>query len=82
MLTLNMRNQNINAKVPTLDEILSRYGTKANYYIETKNPNVYPGMEEQLLETLKHHMLTGNSLNHGHILIQSFSEESLQKCIN
>ena len=35
-------------------------------------------MEEQLLETLKHHMLTGNSLNHGHILIQSFSEESLQ----
>ena len=69
-----------NAKVPTLDEILSRYGTKANYYIETKNPNVYPGMEEQLLETLKkHHMLTGNSLNHGHILIQSFSEESLQK---
>ena len=39
-----MRNQNINAKVPTLDEILSRYGTKANYYIETKNPNVYPGI--------------------------------------
>lgn len=68
------------AKVPTLDEVLSRYGTSANYYIETKTPDVYPGMEEQLLKTLKkHHMLTGNSLNNGHVLIQSFSEESLLK---
>lgn len=69
-----------NAKVPTLDEILSRYGTNANYYIETKTPDVYPGMEEQLLDTLKrHNMLTSDSLNNGHVLVQSFSEESLQK---
>ena len=34
------------AKIPTLDEILKRYGSNTNYYIETKSPNVYPGMEE------------------------------------
>ncbi|MBF2270939.1 glycerophosphodiester phosphodiesterase [Staphylococcus warneri] len=69
-----------NAKVPTLDEILSRYGKQANYYIETKSPNVYPGMEEQLLQTLqKHGLLNKSSLNNGHIMIQSFSEDSLLK---
>lgn len=68
------------AKVPTLDEILSRYGTNANYYIETKQPDVYPGMEQQLLDTLnRHNMLTSNSLKNGHVLVQSFSEASLLK---
>ncbi|MCE4955494.1 MAG: glycerophosphodiester phosphodiesterase [Staphylococcus haemolyticus] len=68
------------ATVPTLDEILSRYGTNANYYIETKQPDVYPGMEQQLLDTLnRHNMLTSNSLENGHVLVQSFSEASLLK---
>ena len=40
-------------KYPLLDEILERYGPNANYYIETKSPDVYPGMEEQLLTSLK-----------------------------
>lgn len=71
------------ATVPTLDEILTRYGTDANYYIETKQPDVYPGMEQQLLDTLnRHNMLTSNSLENGHVLVQSFSEASLLKCIN
>lgn len=68
------------ATVPTLDEILTRYGTDANYYIETKRPDVYPGMEQQLLDTLnRHNMLTSNSLENGHVLVQSFSEASLLK---
>lgn len=71
------------AEVPTLDEILERYGTDANYYIETKSPNVYPGMEEKLLDTLdKHHMLTNQSLKNGHVMIQSFSQASLEKVHN
>ncbi|PHK49881.1 glycerophosphodiester phosphodiesterase [Staphylococcus edaphicus] len=71
------------AKIPTLDEILERYGTDANYYIETKSPDVYPGMEEKLLATLnKHHMLTNQSLQNGHVLVQSFSKESLLKMQN
>lgn len=69
-----------NAKVPTLDEILDRYGKNANYYIETKSPDVYPGMEKQLLNTLaRHGMLTNSSLNNGHVMLQSFSGDSLQK---
>ena len=68
------------AKIPTLDEILERYGTSANYYIETKSPDVYPGMEEKLLDSLnKHHMLNKQSLNNGQVLVQSFSQESLLK---
>ncbi|MEJ7329129.1 glycerophosphodiester phosphodiesterase family protein, partial [Staphylococcus epidermidis] len=51
------KSEYINAKVPTLNEILTRYGNKANYYIETKSPDVYPGMESQLLQTLKQHGL-------------------------
>ncbi|SUK87380.1 glycerophosphoryl diester phosphodiesterase [Staphylococcus aureus] len=71
-----------NAKVPTLDEILERYGPNANYYIETKSPDVYPGMEEQLLASLKkHHLLNNNKLKNGHVMIQSFSDESLKKFI-
>lgn len=68
------------AQIPTLDEILERYGTDANYYIETKSPDVYPGMEEKLIDVLdKHNMLTNDSLQNGHVLIQSFSPESLEK---
>lgn len=71
------------AKVPTLDEILERYGTDANYYIETKSPDVYPGMEEKLLNTLdKHNMLTNQSLKNGHVMVQSFSQASLEKMHN
>src|SRR5699024_8657085 len=70
----------VGAKIPTLDEILERYGTNANYYIETKSPDVYPGMEEAVLKTLNNHnMLNEQSLNQGHVLLQSFSPESLSK---
>ena len=59
---------------------MTRYGTDANYYIETKPDDVYPGMEQQLLDTLnRHNMLTSNSLENGHVLVQSFSEASLLK---
>lgn len=51
--------------------------------LKQKRPDVYPGMEQQLLDTLnRHNMLTSNSLENGHVLVQSFSEASLLKCIN
>lgn len=68
------------AKIPTLDEILNRYGNSANYYIETKSPDVYPGIEEKLLNTLNNHgLLTPNKLKNGQVVIQSFSQASLLK---
>lgn len=68
------------AKIPTLDEILNRYGQDTNYYIETKSPDVYPGMEEKLLQTPNQHgLLTPAKLKNGQVVIQSFSQESLLK---
>ncbi|PFO63805.1 glycerophosphodiester phosphodiesterase [Bacillus cereus] len=61
------------AKVPTLEEIIETLGNGANYYIETKSPDEYAGMEEKLLEIIKHYEISDN------VIIQSFSEESLQK---
>ncbi|MED0905590.1 glycerophosphodiester phosphodiesterase [Bacillus nitratireducens] len=61
------------AKVPTLEEIIETFGRNANYYIETKSPDEYPGMEEKLLEIIKHYEMSDK------VIIQSFSEESLRK---
>ncbi|SME52179.1 putative glycerophosphoryl diester phosphodiesterase 1 [Bacillus mobilis] len=61
------------AKVPTLEEIIETFGNGANYYIETKSPDEYAGMEEKLLEIIKHYEISDK------VLIQSFSKESLQK---
>ncbi|EEL87671.1 glycerophosphodiester phosphodiesterase [Bacillus cereus] len=61
------------AKVPTLEEIIETFGRNANYYIETKSPDEYPGMEEKLLEIIKHYEISDK------VIIQSFSEESLRK---
>ncbi|KHE72124.1 glycerophosphodiester phosphodiesterase [Halobacillus sp. BBL2006] len=66
-------------EVPTLEEIFQRYGKDANYYIETKSPDVYPGMEEKLLELLEKYNLDGVNEQSSHVIIQSFSQESLLK---
>lgn len=61
------------ATVPTLEEIIETFGQNANYYIETKSPDEYPGMEEKLLEIINHYQINKK------VIIQSFSEESLRK---
>ncbi len=66
-------------KVPTLNEIFDRYGKQANYYIETKSPEVYPGMEKKLLDTLRRHGLSSKQVKPGQVMIQSFSRDSLLK---
>lgn len=65
--------------VQTLEEVFQRYGKSANYYIETKSPDVYPGMEEQLLNILQEYQLIGHNDSKGKVIIQSFSQESLLK---
>ncbi|RSD24414.1 glycerophosphodiester phosphodiesterase [Mesobacillus subterraneus] len=66
-------------QVPTLPEILERFGTDAKFFIETKSPEDYPGMEEKLIETLYEYNLIGDQLPFDKIMIQSFSVESLKK---
>ena len=58
-------------RVPTLEEVFQRYGRTANYYIETKSPEIYPGMEEALLALLRRYGVGA--------LVQSFSAESLRR---
>ena len=61
-------------EVPTLQEVIDLVGDEADLYIETKSPEVYPGMEERLLEVLAENDLGGDE----GVILQSFSDESLQ----
>lgn len=65
-------------KIPTLQEVidwLTQSKSKTALYIETKDPNVYSGMEEKLVGILK----KNGYLQKGKVIFQSFSETSLRK---
>ncbi|HET7577747.1 MAG TPA: glycerophosphodiester phosphodiesterase [Bacillales bacterium] len=69
----------VGLKVPTLSEVIEKFGRRANYYIETKSPELYPGVEKKLLHVLRQHGLLGPNARAGKVILQSFSENSLQK---
>ncbi|WP_191566352.1 glycerophosphodiester phosphodiesterase [Bacillus idriensis] len=60
-------------KVPTLEEVFQKFGKNAKYYIETKSPEVYPGMEKELLR-----LVNDYEINKKTLLVQSFSPLSLK----
>ncbi|ANU15347.1 Glycerophosphoryl diester phosphodiesterase [Planococcus halocryophilus Or1] len=66
-------------QVLTLEEVIETFGKGSRYYIETKAPNVYPGMEKELVRVLEKYKLTGQNAQSGKVLVQSFSQESLLK---
>ena len=59
----------------TLDEILEAFGPERRYYIETKSPELYPGVERKLIEVLQAHGL----IERGSVVLQSFSADSLKE---
>jgi glycerophosphoryl diester phosphodiesterase len=67
------------ARIPTLEEVFARYADRANFYIETKNPEDAPGMEEALLALLDQFGLRDAARAEWRVLIQSFSERSLRR---
>lgn len=69
----------VGLQIPTLEEIFQRYSHRTNYYIETKNPEAAPGMEEELLRLMEEYNLIKSAAKRWQVLIQSFSLESLQK---
>jgi glycerophosphoryl diester phosphodiesterase len=73
------RDEYVGLRIPTLEEVFQRYGSGANYYIETKNPEAAPGMEEELLRLMDEYGLRGPAVEGWQVLIQSFSPASLQK---
>ncbi|AQU78567.1 MULTISPECIES: glycerophosphodiester phosphodiesterase [Planococcus] len=64
-------------QVSTLEEVIETFGKGSRYYIETKAPSVYPGMEQELVRILEKHKLTGQNAQSSKVLVQSFSQESL-----
>src|SRR5262249_49761528 len=64
------RPEYVGARIPTLEEIFERYGHKPNYYIETKNPEEAPGMEEKLVELLTKYQLRGTGSRRNQVLLQ------------
>ncbi|AIE59998.1 alkaline phosphatase D family protein [Bacillus methanolicus] len=72
------KKQYVGEKIPTLQEVIDfikKKGSKVALYIETKDPDVYPGMEEKLVEILK----KNGYLKKDKVVFQSFSEASLRK---
>lgn len=65
-------------RIPTLREVFERFGRGTRYYIETKNPEEAPGMEQALLAELGTAGLLPEDASDWTVLIQSFSENSLR----
>ncbi|GEN27140.1 glycerophosphoryl diester phosphodiesterase [Halovibrio variabilis] len=63
------------APMLTLDALFDRFGHDARYYIETKSPQLNPGLEEALVETLEEY----DMVESGRVLVQSFEQDSLLK---
>jgi glycerophosphoryl diester phosphodiesterase len=68
----------VGLKIPTMEEVLDRYGTDVRYYIETKSPGEQPGMEQALLDLLDQAGLTEPAGANRPVIIQSFSADSLR----
>jgi glycerophosphoryl diester phosphodiesterase len=62
-------------RIPTLGEVFTRYGTATGYYVEMKDPELYPGMEEELVRAIAEHGLSR------HAVVQSFSAPGLQRVV-
>jgi glycerophosphoryl diester phosphodiesterase len=65
--------------VPTLGDVFGRYAGRAPFYIETKQPEAAPGMEEALVALLDAHDLREAAAAEWQVLLQSFSEASLRR---
>jgi glycerophosphoryl diester phosphodiesterase len=73
------RPEYVGQRIPTLEEVFARYADRASFYIETKNPEEAPGMEEALLALMDRFDLRKAAAAEWRVLIQSFSEQSLRK---
>ena len=64
-------------KIPTFEEVLDRYRGKIGILIELKSPELYPGVEEKVVQALKERNMDNPS--NGKIIIQSFNHDSVKK---
>jgi glycerophosphoryl diester phosphodiesterase len=65
--------------IPELADVFRRYGHDVRYYIETKQPEASPGMDEALVRLLRRYDLIPERPSASLVLIQSFSPTSLRR---
>jgi glycerophosphoryl diester phosphodiesterase len=68
----------VGQRIPTMREVIERYGRRVRYYIETKAPGAQPGLERALLDLLDESRLSKAGGSSRPVIIQSFSSESLR----
>jgi glycerophosphoryl diester phosphodiesterase len=73
------RAEYVGLKIPTLEEVFQRYGSTANYYIETKTLGTTAQMEPELVRLLNQNRLRDGAVTKHSVLVQSFDAESLQR---
>ncbi len=64
--------------IPTMAEVLDRYGDDARYYIEVKTSGAEPAMEQPLVDLLAESGLLDDVSDTRQVIVQSFSPESLR----
>lgn len=71
-------NQTFHEPIPTLREVIETFGDTERYYIETRLVDGEAVMEEKLIQLLHEYDLIEKEL----VILQSFSEKSLEKIRN
>lgn len=64
-------------RVPTFEEVVDEFRGKVGILIELKAPELYPGVEEKIADTLIEQNMTTPKNNK--IIIQSFNHDSMKK---
>ena len=67
----------IGLRVPRLADVMARYAATARLYIETKDPDSYPGIEADIVAQLHQHGITAGDSDMPRVFVQSFSKASL-----
>jgi glycerophosphoryl diester phosphodiesterase len=73
------RAEYVGLQIPTLEEVFQRYGTTANYYIETKTLGTSSPMEPELVRLLNQYGLRPGAVVRHSVFVQSFDAASLQR---
>ena len=63
----------------TLEEVIARYRDNASFYIEIKNPELYPGIETEVARVISASGLSFDDPGRPAAFVQSFSAESLRR---
>ncbi len=67
----------IGLRVPRLADLMARYAATTRLYIETKDPDSYPGLEADIVSQLHQHWISAAESDLPRVFIQSFSKSSL-----